>query len=361
MKQEQPTTPQTDTNADYTKQSVITDKKNAPIVHKALTKNQKESARVSKILQNVKNSNVADLLKNFKPVIDVATKTLDFLAPYILLAYSYANKLYQYLPTDVFYALIGLMITFFGGCFTISIAAIESFVVTGWETFRKSGTCIFNEFKGMWIKSREDDKKDEDGDGVADILKLKPGELVSRKVGLYFANCSDPQHMMDCIGALAGSVFGVIAVLKVDFAKTIALGATIGESLRKPASYFIVPIASKALPSKYHQWIAPGINFVCKSVAISIAWFIQRIISSVHSAIRGGLIFSRRMLKYANDKGYIQFNDEESYLDEIVGWSLAALGIYFQLSSFFTLPFPLNVVFFPMTILENYLAWIISE
>ena len=50
-------------------------------------------------------------------------------------------------------------------------------------------------------------------------------------------------------------------------------------------------------------------------IAITIAWYIQRIISSVQSAIRGGLMFSRKLLKFCNDKGYFSFKEEESYLD----------------------------------------------
>ncbi|MFM7855662.1 MAG: hypothetical protein ACKO96_27970, partial [Flammeovirgaceae bacterium] len=138
----------------------------------------------------------------------------------------------------------------------------------------------------------------------------------TRKVSLFLANCQDPQMVMEMVSTIGSSFIGVIAVLKVDFAKTITLGATIGDTLRKPAAYFLVPIASTVLSNKYHKWISPGINLVCKAVAITIAWFIQRIVSSVHSGIRGGLIFSRSLLNWANKKGYIQFNDEESYVDE---------------------------------------------
>jgi hypothetical protein len=165
---------------------------------------------------------------------------------------------------------------------------------------------------------------------------------------------------MDMVSAICSTLVGVYSVLKVEFAKTIALGVTIGDFLRKPAAHVFVPIFSTVLPSKYHQWICPCINLLCKSVAITIAWCIQKVVSSVHSAIRGGLLFSRSFLKYCNDKGWFQFNDEQSYLDEIIGWILAFYGIYFQLNSFFTLPFPLNFLLFPLTMFENFLIWIIS-
>lgn len=74
------------------------------------------------------------------------------------------------------------------------------------------------------------------------------------------------------------------------------------------------------MPQEYHRWIPTIITYICKAIAVSIAWYIQRIISAFHSAIRGGLMFSRGIMKYLNDKKIIDFDDTESILDEIVGW-----------------------------------------
>jgi len=46
-------------------------------------------------------------------------------------------------------------------------------------------------------------------------------------------------------------------------------------------------------------------------------------------------------------------NDEDTYLDEILGWSLAAIGFYFQYTLGFSVPFPLNIVLFPLQITES--------
>jgi hypothetical protein len=325
-----------------------------------MTTDVRESRRVDSLIKSAANSNVGELIKKFKPAIDAISFVVDKTAPYVTLIWHYINFIYKVLPIDIFKAILGLILVFYGGIFVLTIAAIETFYMTGWQTFYTSFVWLKQNFSNLWEKSREDDKKDEDGDGVADVLQITAKELFTRKVAFFFANCSDPQKCMDMVSAVCSSFVGVYSVLKVEFAKTIALGVAIGEALRKPAAYFLVPIISTALPTKYHQWISPCINFVCKSIAITIAWFIQKVVSSVQSAIRGGLIFSRSILKYLNDKGYIQFNDEESYLDEIIGWIIAFYGIFFQLNSFFILPFPLNILLFPITMFENWLMWIIS-
>ncbi len=324
------------------------------------TKNESEISRIYKLLQTAGTSNVGELMKKFKPIIDITSDIINKVAPYFIITWTYILQIYNIIPEDILMAILGLCLAFFGGVYVLTIAAAETFILTGWEGFNQSFSWLKQNFDLLWEKSREDDKKDENGDGIADILQISARELFSRKVAFFFSNCSDPQKLMDMLSVLCTSVISVIAVLKIEFAKTIALGTTIGESLRKPAAYFIVPVASTAIPKDYHQWIAPAINLLCKCVAVSIAWFIQIIISSVQTAIRGGLLFSRRTLHFLNDKGYIQFNDEDSYLDEIIGWTVALFGVYYQLTSLFSVPFPFNVLLLPLTIVENYLSWIIA-
>ena len=353
LKKVEPTPRHTNTTeSDETKKET----ENMPI-----TKNENESNRVMLLLQSAKNSNVGDILKKLEPVITLFSSIIDKIMPIIITIYSYCEIVYNFLPLDIIYALFGLGLTFFGGVYVLTIAACETFYMTGWETTKIGIIYLKTEFERLWRKSKKDDNKDENNDGIADVLQITAGELFTRKIGFFFATCRDPQKLMDMLGAICQSLLGVIAVLKVNFAMTIALGAMIGENLRKPASYFIVPIASRVLPDKYHKWIAPLINVICKFVAITIAWFIQRVISSVQSAIRGGLLFSRRILGFLNRKGYISFNECESYLEEYIGWAVAGLGVYFQITHFFAVPFPLNFFLFPISCMENYLQWIVSN
>ena len=51
------------------------------------------------------------------------------------------------------------------------------------------------------------------------------------------------------------------------------------------------------------------------------------------------------------------FDPQTTYLDEAVGYSLAAVGFAFQLSCGFSLPFPLNIIFLPLEIIEWFLRW----
>ena len=328
---------------------------------KIMTSNQVEEIRCESIVDQASNTNVGELIKKFQPLTDLGLKVIDAVSPPLQKAYELGTHLYKITPVDVAFAIIGIILTFFGGHFAVTIAAIEAFYATGYETVSKNAEYLWTEYKLLWKKSREDDQEDLNKDGIADVLQISARELLTRKIGFFFANCSDPQKMMDMFYGIVHSLTAVIAVLKVDFARVIALGNAIGESLRKIASYLVVPTVSTVLPKKYHQWISPIINVICKSIAISIAWSIQSVISAVQSAIRGGLMFSRRMLKFANNRGWTELDSEDTYLDEIIGWGLAAIGIYFQVRSFFAIPFPLSLLLWPADIFENSMRWIIQE
>ena len=94
---------------------------------------------------------------------------------------------------------------------------------------------------------------------------------------------------------------------------------------------------------------------------VSIAWSVQRILSAFHSAMRGGIIFSRNILEYLSKMNYIHINHEETMLDEAVGYGLALVGLYFQLAYGFGLPFPLNILLLPFRMAEYFLIWIVNN
>lgn len=84
-------------------------------------------------------------------------------------------------------------------------------------------------------------------------------------------------------------------------------------------------------------------------------------LSAFHSAIRGGLMLARNLMEYSTVMGYYKINHEESMLDEALGYGIALLGLFFQLSYGFGLPFPLNILLLPFRIAEWALIWLVSN
>eukprot|EP01129_Flabellula_baltica_P015625 TRINITY_DN8023_c0_g1_i1.p1 TRINITY_DN8023_c0_g1~~TRINITY_DN8023_c0_g1_i1.p1 ORF type:complete len:362 (+),score=84.70 TRINITY_DN8023_c0_g1_i1:121-1086(+) len=307
-----------------------------------------------------KSQMVSNLMKKCLPLIGTVLKLVDVVTPYVEQVIALGLYVHGIVPLDMFISLFGLGLCFFGGTYAVSIAAVEAYMMVGFEDTKKAVAYLYYEFKKVKEAYVADDAVDEDNDGIADVLQIDSSQLLVRKTMLFFASIEDPEQVTKAWGGIVSGFLAVLATLKIEFAKVITLGTAIGNFLRKPASYILVPILAPILGEKYDHWLNVIINTLCKLIAVSIAWSVQKIVSAVHSSIKGGLMFSRHIIIFLNKKGYLTINHEETYVDEVVGWGVALIGLWFQLSNFFSLPFPWNIILFPVTVCEWVLIWLIS-
>mmetsp|Transcript_48677 Transcript_48677/g.136934 ORF Transcript_48677/g.136934 Transcript_48677/m.136934 type:complete len:399 (+) Transcript_48677:851-2047(+) len=324
-----------------------------------------EAERISKMLKAASEKAPPAMVKYLEmaaPVVAFVVVAFETALPLIAKALAGFDWFINTCPLDLLYAIFGFIICFFGGMYPTTIAAMEAWQQSGGETAKENMKVLYNEAKKVAEESAKDDAKDDDRDGVADVNQLDGKELLKRKAHLALVSC-DPDTVNGAIQGIYTGWMGVLVVLKVEFAKTIALGVAIGHFINKPLTTVAQPVLVYAMRDHkdYHKWIPTIISYICKSIAISIAWYVQRIISAFHSAIRGGLMCSRGVLAELNKRGIIEFDEDESYIDEVIGWTLAALGFYFQFTQNFTVPFPLNFVLLPFSMVESYIIWTISD
>merc|ERR1712205_277071 len=150
------------------------------------------------------------------------------------------------------------------------------------------------------LKANErDNLKDEDGDNIADVDEISAAELIQRKSLLVLA-AVNPAEINKAMQSLYTANVAVVGVLKLQFAKTVALGNAIGDILMTPVMKFVKPPLMKIFPEEYAAWCPVILSWIVKSIAISIAWSLQRIISAFHSSIRGGLMAARALINYLN-------------------------------------------------------------
>ena len=81
----------------------------------------------------------------------------------------------------------------------------------------------------------------------------------------------------------------------------------------------------------------------------------------MHLALLGGLLFSRSILRWARHRGIVATAPEDTVLDELVGYAVAALGFYAQYTWGFALLFPLSILFFPLGWVEWYIRWAVTS
>lgn len=295
-----------------------------------------------------------ELVQKFaRPVLD----GLFAAAPVVISMAEASYKFYKKLPMVYVQFLIGAVMCFFGGFYPTVFAALQAAQHGGLTTLRKALTAISEEVLIIVQENKKDEKVDADGDGVADAQQVSGKELVKRKVKLVLTKM-DPEKVNNAIAAIYKVWLSVMAVLTIQFAKTIALALTISNFSKQFVDRFILPTVKAATPQEYQKWCPVLVDWLCKSIGISIAWKIQTIISAFTSALAGGLIMSRAMLLIISNGNK---SHESTSVDEIASYACAGLGFYFQYNMSFSTPFPLNIILWPVELAEYYIRWAVTN
>jgi hypothetical protein len=169
-------------------------------------------------------------------------------------------------------------------------------------------------------------------------------------------------------GALYTTWLGVSSVLEREFAKTITLSMTLSSYMQPIARFILNPPIYWCVPEEYHQWAPILVGWACKAAAMSVAWRIQRVLAASTSAIAGGLMFARAMMRILSKQGIHIFGilrekERETPIDEVFGFIVAGLGLYSQIGRGFDfrVPFPLSLVTWPFDWLERWIQWQITK
>eukprot|EP00929_Paragymnodinium_shiwhaense_P003544 TRINITY_DN104100_c0_g1_i1.p1 TRINITY_DN104100_c0_g1~~TRINITY_DN104100_c0_g1_i1.p1 ORF type:complete len:352 (+),score=94.06 TRINITY_DN104100_c0_g1_i1:168-1223(+) len=295
------------------------------------------------------------------PFIASAIVAFQVALPYIMQAAVATQAFLEKLPQTVLMGILGICVCFFGGVFPATIAAFEAWRLCGGVEALRCAREIWAELAKVAKASDEDDKKDADKDGKADVDELNAKELLKRKTALALRTV-EPERLNSAISSIYTGWIGVLAVLKVQFARTVTLGEVVGEKLyhfSQPAQGSL----KNVVPEEYHRWVPVGCRWACTLIAVSIAWWLTRIASAFHSAIRGGQMVALYLKLFLKEQGIAApkiggFDIEDEH---VVGWIIAAAGFLFQLACGFSVPFPLNLVLWPISIVEWFIVYSVSS
>lgn len=72
---------------------------------------------------------------------------------------------------------------------------------------------------------------DKDGDGIADVDQIDPSKLFMRKLNLMIISV-EPEELLKAMGVLYAGFIAVVATLRIQFARAVTLGNSIGEIMR---------------------------------------------------------------------------------------------------------------------------------
>jgi len=315
----------------------------------------------------VVSARVAELMRLAGPLyVNVIVPFVSVAGPLYLRAGVATYHFLDSLPWDLLQATLGLGLCFFGGGYCASIAAIEAFAQTGWPVTRAALLDVYEEALLVYRASQQDDKKDDDGDGVADVKQLDGTALMQRKAKMAAAAVRDPQKLALALGGLYGGWVAVQGVLRVKFAMTVTIAVSLSQFVEYYVLAFLLPLVSPLVDRELRHWVPAALQTATKGFFVALAWMLQTVVSAVQSAMRGGLMFSRGVLNHLNKQGTtevfgIKLEKEHTYLDEVIGYSVAALGFAIQWQWGFSLPFPFNIVMLPFDLVEWYIRWSVSS
>lgn len=172
---------------------------------------------------------------------------------------------------------------------------------------------------------------------------------------MVLTKAMDPEKVSAALEGLTIAVVAILATLRVKFAKAITLGTAIGNVLEQILAPFTTPFLQAALPDDYDKWVPVISRYAFRYAGISMSWLLMRIITAVFAAIKGSELFLFGLLAYLENFGYVErgfFQKGNPII--VLAWAvLALLGAYLQISSGFSLPFLLSILFFPLTVLEQ--------
>eukprot|EP00573_Skeletonema_grethae_P001869 CAMPEP_0201687122 /NCGR_PEP_ID=MMETSP0578-20130828/1313_1 /ASSEMBLY_ACC=CAM_ASM_000663 /TAXON_ID=267565 /ORGANISM="Skeletonema grethea, Strain CCMP 1804" /LENGTH=306 /DNA_ID=CAMNT_0048171247 /DNA_START=107 /DNA_END=1030 /DNA_ORIENTATION=+ len=271
-----------------------------------------------------------------------------------------AHEMYNRLPTDYLHFLIGAILCFFGGFYPTVFAAVQAAEHGGLTTVKIALKALGEEVIIIVNESKKDDKVDDDGDGTPDTEQLSPRILMERKVKLVLTKMN-PEKVNTAISSIYKVWIAVLAVLKIEFARTVALAMTISAFFKRFVNRYIVPKVDSATPAEYKKWVPVLADWACKSIGVGIAWKIQTIITAFTSSLSGGLMMSRALIVILAKRGMGPKDHNDTTADEVASYVFAFLGFYFQFTQSFSAPFPFNIILAPVQLVENWIQWSVTD
>lgn len=276
-----------------------------------------------------------------------------------------ALEFYRKLPQNFIEFCIGLIFCFFGGVYPTLFAAVQAAENGGRKVVFQAIQDLADEATIIIEESKKDDDQDEDKDGKKDVAQITGKEYMKRKTLLVFKKIN-PEKVDKALYSIYRVWLSVVAVLSLQFARTINMALSIAEFLNRPCDHLITPVLQAVIPDEYDRWVPVILRWITKSIAMSIAWYIQSIQSAFTSALIGGVMIGRSFVHFCAHHGFelgglIKPKHEDTMVDEILSYIFAALGFYFQFKIGFKVPSPWNLVLWPFGTAEYYIKWSITK
>lgn len=237
------------------------------------TKKEEEDKKISAIIGAAAATPPPPLtvyLKRFEPAINALASALVVVGPVYVRIAELLYSAYHTLPMDLIEALVGLGMCFFGGAYCASIAAVEAFLIVGWDTTSAALLDIYDDVQSIKLAAEADDKKQ---GGEAE--PAFGADRIKQKMRVAALAVRDPEKLTHAVGGVYAGWVVVQGTLRLQFARTITLGISIAKMLDPVLMRFGLPILTHVVPADLHHWLPTLLRTACKMVAVALSWYLQ--------------------------------------------------------------------------------------
>jgi len=184
---------------------------------------------------------------------NIAGPVLNFVfeaSPAVISACQKGYKIYKRMPVEYVALIFGATLCFFGGFYPTVFAALQAAEHGGLTTVVQALSALSEEIMIIVEENKKDNEVDADRDGKSDAQQLEGPEFIKRKVRLVLVKVN-PEKVNAAIASIYKVWMSVLAVLTIQFARTISLSLTISEFMKKLVDRLLLPIVSAATPKEF--------------------------------------------------------------------------------------------------------------
>lgn len=220
----------------------------------------------------------------------------------------------------------GFFMIFFGGHFSLVLAAHEAFV-------KSSSEKVMMPLRKIWNEHNERCK-----DASENIWSWN-----------NFLNNSDPIDMWDALSGLGSGLMAILATLKLDFLHATSLGVSIGDKVGSIVDKYVRDAwNNKVNKSVKRRWLPVLHKSFFRVCGFILAFCMYKLIYAIRCGVKG-----MELLKTQFQKSGLISEDTVSFSYFL--YSFFVIGIYTQYNNDYTTPFPVNAMLFPLEMAEHIL------
>ncbi|KAF5219346.1 hypothetical protein ECC02_007682 [Trypanosoma cruzi] len=246
--------------------------------------------------------------------------------------------------------LLGFCVCFFGGCFAMLIAVVEVVYLTTWDSIKKSIGTIYENYLLAREASLKDDMLDEDGNGIPDVQEISGKELFSRKLSLFLCSV-DPVSLREAFNTLLLAFFAILAALKNNIANTLVFACGLADIIER--NFTIKDFIDDVLPPEHKKLSSLMTMMLLNFISVTVATVLKRYVMTLQCALLGATMLVGNAITLGKKAHLVEEDlDIKSQRSKRLITLLACFGFLWQASNGFSVPFPLNILLFPVSLLE---------